>query len=361
MSADKVTSKFQRQYSGLNILTVFCALTVIFFHCALPYLYTYHKVPWPFISAKKSLILTYFAYLANVYCMKLFFMLAGYFASRTYQRHSLSYLVVSRAKKMLAPFLVFWLLPNLINFLILLGINVHDAKQVLSDLFFVDQYWFLYDLILMFIIVFGVLWVNKYLKIKVSYGVFCVVLLCAIFLSVILNVYLPVYYLIPNVTLNIKPLIFIIYFSFFLGGWGIYRYQDKFQSLFKKNNLILWLCVFSVIAIIFPLFYQPSHFVDSNFVKLGVGMLSWGINICLLMLSLLFQGKNSSVVSYLRASSYWMYLSQVPIVVIFQRLFEGVGWPPFVLWITILGCSFLVILLLFHFIVSRSRWFKWIR
>lgn len=344
-----------------------------------------------------SIIADNIVLLVHVYYMPLFFLIAGYFASQMYQKYQWQGLIRNRASRIGLPFLILML--------ILIPIHTEDLfyyiynhqlssggaipagphfatwiSSQISMLYHTGQlwqyydnnntYWFLYYLLLYYV---GILLLqllinglNKVLSAKVKQWINLIVtniyqnpLVIAMILFGILS-NSQTWYL--DISYKFYPPLHIIFFYavFFLMGWFMQR-QNSITICTRHCVIyfVLTMCVF------LPTYYiLRMHSVDYGNPHYGL----YGM-ICLLLyaliasylifsttgLTILYLNKDNRIIRYLADSSYWLYIGQIPIIVLAQIIFIHLSWPSLIQFICILLFSVFILLILYQYIV-RHTW-----
>ena len=112
--------------------------------------------------------------------------------------------------------------------------------------------------------------------------------------------------------------ILVFYAAFFAFGVLAYRYWTSTQLWIKRFTfvyLIIGVAAFINYAIHL---WGGEHLLDP---RLSYAIASWMLSVATIGLFLLFMNRQNSVIRYLSASSYWVYLIHLPIMFAVQRLF----------------------------------------
>ena len=98
---------------ALDLVRASALLLGIVFHAALPFIPDYEL--WLVMDSSRSWPVAWLAFWLHTFRMPTFFLLAGYFGHMMLARRGTKAFVKDRAKRILAPLLIFWL-PVLVLF-----------------------------------------------------------------------------------------------------------------------------------------------------------------------------------------------------------------------------------------------------
>lgn len=362
---------------GMDYLRVLAALLGIVLHSALPYADIHHNFPWPDLSQQHSMILDTLVGVIHMFRMPVFFLLAGFFAYVIWHKSKEFGFVLNRAKRILLPFLVCWLGPSIFYLAMSLVINLVAHHKISISQFFSHQqytygYWFLYYLLLMYTLTLIVLWCKKLItsKLKLSLGrffssskklnvgAFIILVVIALFLQVlsISAWYTPTPFRIET---NI-PILFS-YTLFYLVGWQLASNRevlDKIQH-YSRALLIAGLLVFFPVFCFLYINYFHSilikHVGVSLFYLSGwfttLGLVGWFVKSC---------HKKSKLINYLADASYWIYLVQIPIILMLQGMLQYADLSIYSKFLLVSGITFLICIAGYQLFVRKRKWMAYI-
>lgn len=380
-------------FDYLRVLAVFMGIimhSTMAFTTA-DFYFWYLKVNNPSVIADNIVLLV------HVYYMPLFFLIAGYFASQMYQKYQWLGLLRNRASRIGLPFLILMLILipihtqdvfyYIYNHQISSGVAIptgpHFANWFSSQIKLLYQsgqlwqyynnnntYWFLYYLLLYYV---GILLLqlmidglNKVLPVKVKQW------LNLIFTNIYQNplvIAMILFGLLSNsqtwyldISYKFFPPLHIIFFYavFFLMGWFMQRQNSL--TVCTKHCVIYFVITLCVLL--------PTYYILRTYsVDYGNSHYWLYKMICLLLYALIasylifsttgltmhYLNKDSRIIRYLADSSYWLYIAQIPIIVLAQIIFIHISWPIFIQFICILLFSVMALLILYKYLV-RHTW-----
>lgn len=276
----------------------------------------------------------------HVFRMPAFFLLAGFFAHLIYQRRGKKKFILNRLHKIAVPFLfcVLWVLPLYFlffvlvhffpaifpNFVINMVTALYDTSGgywgIINDL---RSTWFLYDL----------LWFYGFTLLMIQFKtqfrffekfLFSLAInrwryvLIALFCSVILCQQ-------PNlgftaIAENLAPSFGLLahYALWYCLGWCLWNHQDKFDLIFKHSFLKLGL---SVLLYVFFVFCYLHYTKNAGFFLRNVNLFVYQLSSSLAVFAFMgicwnYFKNHHKIFHYLSNASYWVYLVQVPIIIL---------------------------------------------
>jgi len=392
----------------MDALRASALLLGIVFHVALSFTpYRLEVTPWAVYDPSPSHVLGSVAYVSHMFRMEVFFLIAGFFAHMVYHRQGAKSFFAIRAKRILVPFLVGWVLfYPLIVFLWVWGSIASTAgglplkEQVLAAWqpsvnfvlspkrlflergFTLLHLWFLYYLFVLYIVT--ILLRKALLSIpgnsdtirraadrglKAAVSSWWIVPLVAIPIAAAIYIMKDWYGVVtPERRVFPQPLIptvssLLVYLIFFGAGWLLHRQTDLLGCISRrwKGNTAAGLVLGTILSIAFMGYL---HVDTVNELKSSVWFrwlycYLYGIVMLLLVLGVTgffvrYFEKPSKKWRYLADSSYWLYIIHFPIVVFFQvALYRWeVYWAFKFTLINVV--SFTVMLLSYHFLVRAT-------
>jgi ABC-type multidrug transport system ATPase subunit/peptidoglycan/LPS O-acetylase OafA/YrhL len=319
------------------------------------------------------------AFVSHIFRMSLFFFIAGFFGRLLYQKLGPSSFWANRSMRILIPLVVGWvLLSPLISFLWVTGITeafggkLPPIPALPEDFFPLGHLWFLYQLLLIYVVVVVVRGlvarldpaqklrglVDKAVSgaIRTMAGTFTLGLpVAAALMSLPFWIYwmgipTPDSSLIPQVPASVG------YGTAFAFGWLVNRSGDALAAITRRwfPNLVI-----AIIASGWML--QTMHAtpiampgLTKTIYALVFGVAVWGWVLGLTGAALRFLSNYSATRRYIADASYWIYLAHLPLVAALQIWVSH--WPLHwsVKFPLVLVASFAVLFLSYHYLVRPT-------
>jgi len=352
----------------IDYLRNFANLVRCLIHASVPYMMTYAPM-WP-VNDNGSWFFDFTIFELHLFVMELFFMISGFMFAMDINNKSTQKIIKNRFKRIVIPFL-FGLV--LIVPIILSMFTISDYSQVsllhidvlkqsyfngwklgFENFFPTAHLWFLYYLILFYVLT---IFLKKFLlKIKISSVVY---LFTGIFVSITCMFFMNRWIVDNPITLVPEIPSFIHYFCFFLIGFFVNNSEKLLSSLKKYANKILMIgIVFGVFSIIPQLWFTKTDLSYYTYIKSLAIILSCT---AIYFLTIGIWGyfskseiKDNKILRYLTDSSYWVYLSNMPLVVIFHILFIPLQIPIYVKFILSFTGALTLSFLTYEFLVRYT-------
>ncbi len=361
-----------KHYHGLDALRAFAAFLGFVLHSAMPYIDLGRISIWPVHSQSHSTILYYLVTWIHLFRMPVFFMLAGFFACLIYHNKQISSFISNRFKRIVIPFLVFWLVPSafsvvtivLSNLLSHSHFSIHPMYEKLRE---IGGLWFLYYLILMQLAHILVRFTVNSSSKKVQYWLAsCIanlrkVIMMLAFITIAIIALLFGHGLswlrYPPSVLALHFPLFFFYASFYLAGCMLAKNSDFFQLVTRYSWTFLLL---SMVAFGFLLMIMQPYFTIDGMLNLAtlciIYLVSWLTTLALFGLVVRYFQKKSRVITYLAESSYWLYLSQFSVILVMQIILVRTHLPLYSQFILICIGSMAVCLISYAVFIRRRPW-----
>ena len=331
----------------IDYLRNFANLVRCFIHASVPYMITDAPM-WP-VNEKGSWFFDFTIFELHLFVMELFFMISGFMFAMELNNKSTRKIIKNRFKRIVIPFIfgLVLVVPIVLSMftisnysgLTLLQIDVLKHSYFsgwslgFENFFPTAHLWFLYYLIIFYALT---IFLRKIL-LKIKF--FSIVYLFAgIFVSITCMFFMNRWIVDNPITLVPDPPSFIHYFCFFLIGFFVYKSEKLLLSLKTHANKILMIgIVFGVFSIIPQLWFTKTDLPYYIYIKSLAIILScsaiYFLTIGIWGYFSKLQIKDSKILRYLTDSSYWVYLSNMPFVVIFHILFIPLDIPIYVKFI----------------------------
>lgn len=368
----------------LDGVRAFALLLGIVFHASLSFMPIF--IGWAVMDISTSNVVAIFAIISHSFRMEIFFLIAGFFAYRSIEKHGVKRFVISKLIRVLLPFILGWIIlrPLLVSGWTMGAQSMQGDVDISAGLFsglthfnrhemlVGTHLWFLYYLLLFCccLVTWRVLLLgNKRLSMSViKAGDYLAVLLGRTSITswfMVLPVGLSLWFMngwnvdTPDKSLLPHMPVFLLYGSFFILGLLLAR---KDQALVKFSQLNWHKMVICLAAIAGTLSLssfeaQPAH-PDYLLFKGGY-MLSYALMMCaLVMLTLgVFRqviSQSNKVTRYIADASYWLYLIHLPVVVWLQIAVAELPWHWGIKLATVCGLTLAISLVLYDFFVRSS-------
>ncbi len=359
----------------------FALLLGVAFHAALSFMPGWPPGLWAMTDHSTSRFLSDAAYVAHIFRMSLFFLIAGYFARLLYQRRGARGFWANRAKRILVPLVAGWIvLFPLVTWIWLVGMRKvfggtlpeMPAMPAEPGAFPLTHLWFLYQLLLTYA---GFLAARALVvrldasgrlrglvdrTVTASLRAPLAVLALGLPVAIVLA-RLPVWFYwqgIPTPDRSLIPQLpaTVAFGTAFVVGWLVHRAPGALDALVARWRLHLavgaaatgW-CLHVVHGA--PL-AEPG--LTKTLTALAFGVAVWGWVLGLTGASLRFLSGHSPLRRYVADASYWIYLAHLPVVMALQ---VWVGhWPLHwsVKYAFVLAASLAVLFASYHFLVRPS-------
>ena len=352
----------------IDYLRNFANLVRCLIHASVPYMMTYAPM-WP-VNDKGSWFFDFTIFELHLFVMELFFMISGFMFAMEINNKSTQKIIKNRFKRIVIPFL-FGLV--LIVPIILSMFTISDYSQVsllhidvlkqsyfsgwklgFENFFPTAHLWFLYYLILFYTLT---IFLRKFLlKIKIFSVVY---LFTGIFVSITCMFFMSRWIVDNPITLMPEIPSFIHYFCFFLIGFFVNNSEKLLSSLKKYANKILMIgIVFGVFSIIPQLWFTKTDLSYYTYIKSLAIILSctaiYFLTIGIWGYFSKLEIKDNKILRYLTDSSYWVYLSNMPLVAIFHILFIPLQIPIYVKFILSFTGALTLSFLTYEFLVRYT-------
>ena len=304
--------------------------------------------------------------------MELFFFISGFFGNLMLEKNGDHYFIQNRIIKIFIPFVV---CEQLMLVLMPLSINQSILNNNINY-FRPFHLWFLYYLMLIYISIYLfkiigkiIFWKKLATKIDLIFNNIMDAKSHILILSLITFLPLSVMkFIIVDTPIGflIEYRLLIYYSVFFYFGWMTRRNLKVFDIIIKNSNIYFLIAMPNILFLIISLLNFNTNY-SSNVIKFVVHIItfrcSYAICTWCLMLGIIgfFQrhlDKENKLIQYLSASSYWIYIMHLPLVLLLQHnLFSNVAlgyFKPIIIFIISVA-----ILLISYQLIVRSTYLKY--
>jgi len=385
----------QDRVHSLDAVRAFALLLGVAFHACMSFVPGMLPGIWVTVDKTPSVALGQLFFIAHIFRMSLFFVMAGYFARLLYMRSGLRGFWVNRLKRIAVPMIVGWC----VIFPIFVVVETWGVREVFGGhmppaaarpkmppgFFPFMHFWFLYALLLLYPTVLGLrrafLWIDRggvlrALVDRVSTAIVAtpaaIILAPAILgAPLALTLYLREAWIywggIPaqDVTYIPQLTVMVGFGTAMIVGWLLHRRADLLQSLEQRwvghcvvaLGATLYCCSVAGTKMVFvpePMDAAKAFFALSYVVALW----SWVLGI--VGVSLRFLSGENRIIRYVADSSYWIYIVHLPVVATLDIVVRS--WP--VHWALkygfVVSVSFGVLFASYHYLVRPSFIGKWL-
>jgi peptidoglycan/LPS O-acetylase OafA/YrhL len=377
----------QERLHALDAVRAFALLAGIVLHATMSFF-----LPIPAHDVSQSATLGVLFFVIHTFRMTTFFVVAGLFARLLLERRGARGFIADRAKRILGPMLVGWvvLAPLTIGALIW-GVGrsadpaVRDAMTAAAanagpGAFPLVHLWFLYYLAIFYVLVLAVRGLvmkvdragrlgsalDKVVRVLLRSYVAPIVLAAPIFAVLGFDQRILLLGGIPTPDSSLIPqLPALVGFGTAFGlGWLVHRQLDVLGEWRKRwlGHLVVGIAL-SVVCLTVPgikngttaawLFDSAEWSRTAYAACYLVSIWYWGFGI--IGAALQFCASESPVRRYLADSSYWLYLAHLPIVFFLQAALALVPWHWTIKFPLILAIALTVLLASYHYLV-RPTW-----
>lgn len=311
-------------------------------------------LPFPAVDSSPSAALGGGFYVIHMFRMSLFFLIAGFFARMSLERYETRAFIKDRAKRILLPLIVGWVLlaPPILAIMIW-GMRRSFPEADLAagapvaagpDGLPLTHLWFLYYLLLFYALALVVRpWLARLagpadaiLKRVLQIGVAPLLLALPMALLLFLKADWLLWFGIPTPDFGLTPQLpaIVAYGVAFAFGWTLHRQQDLLLAIGRRwawhlvAAIALTVLCFKLIGIA-PQFDAPTEIAGGSPARAlyasAYSLAVWCWTLGLLGAALRFCQQPSAAVRYVADASYWMYLVHLPLVFALQVLV--MHWP----------------------------------
>jgi len=372
------TKRPNQRYHALDSMRAIMMLLGVVLHAAVAFSIT---GGWPFKQPELTQVFDPLLYFIHLFRMPAFFLLAGFFGALLLQRRSTRRFLANRTKRILLPFIVFWLImfPIFVYFINYAELRTQPdaAMQVvhimLANEFWVlahpGHFWFLEYLALLLAIVFGfqrwvVPLIAESFKDRFAYHfrrslkTGSLAFICALFTATTLG-FMPGADLATPEGFMPQASILSAYLVFFGFGWVLYAHRDllpQFEPTRWRFTALGLLCFAAGMTIVLMLRHaviEGSEFLYWSLTTLNA-LTMWYLIIGFLGWFLHAQKKESPLMRYLSDSSYWVYIVHPIPIMTLQLMLWDTSYPPVAKAGLVLLLSIPPLYLSYHFLVRPT-------
>lgn len=331
--------------------------------------------PWPIKDIHTSLFYDYLVLFIHTFRMPVFFVLAGFFAALLYRKKGTKYMLNNRIKRIFLPFIAAMILIAPLSKMM----AMHYARNMSwADIFLsvktftiyinlkTGHLWFLYYLSMIyglfhllkltklpfFISLYNQLQKSIFIEGKNAYKT--ILLFSAISFCFIL----PQQKGLIDSALGFIPDLFILgtYMVYFVFGYILYAQNQQLNSIFSQWKIHLALGLMGSILYFYTFLYtiQNETFISMGIATLLCTLLSWLMIFGLLGFFLNQLHQESKTLSLLAKSSYWVYLTHLPLTILFGGILLDDSSPHYLKCILVCGISYILLMIAYKLLVERS-------
>jgi ABC-type multidrug transport system ATPase subunit/peptidoglycan/LPS O-acetylase OafA/YrhL len=368
----------ENRLHALDAVRGFALLLGVAFHAALSFV---GGPPGTWFAADNSsnAVLGDVAFVTHIFRMSLFFFIAGYFGRLLYQKLGAPSFWANRLKRILIPLVAGWvILSPIISYLWVKGITkafggaLPPMPAMPADFFPLGHLWFLYQLLLIYVVVITVRGLVARLdpaqklrglvdkavsgSIRSMAGTFTLGLPVA---AVLMSLPFWIYWMgipTPDMTLIPQAPASVGFGTAFVFGWLVHRSKDALAAIAQRWISNLGIAIVATGWLLHSMHLEPmaQPGLTKTVYALVFGVAVWGWVLGLTGAALRFLSNYSATRRYLADASYWIYLAHLPLVAALQMWVSD--WPlhwsvkyPF-----ILIASFAVLFASYHYLVRPT-------
>lgn len=338
-------------------------------HASIPYMVSETPI-WP-VNDRGSWFFDVLVFESHLFVMELFFMISGFMFAIQLKGAPLQFIITNRLKKIALPF-VFGLVLLVPVVLSLFSLSQHtgftffqmdiilqsyiNAWQLgLEKLFPTAHLWYLYYLIIFYIIT--VLFRNLF-AIKRTLRL-SKILLLGISISSICMFFMDRWIVDNPLTLTPELPSLLHFYFFFALGLIVFSSYELLDELKKKYKYYLGVGIFLALGSVIPQFWFDRTDLEYYLLIKAFAIILSCSSIHILVVGIWgafssFSIQDSKPLRYLTDSSYWVYLSNMPIVAIFQIVLIPVDIPVFFKFVIALFGALAINLISYEFFVRYT-------
>lgn len=334
----------------LDAVRAFALLLGVIFHASLSFSPMF--LGWAVMDINTSNWVLMFLLISHSFRMELFFLLAGFFTHMVWLKKGAKHLLKTRFTRIVLPFVIGWfvLYPLIVaswtigaqsmqgEANILHGITTSYSLAIVNphNIFTGTHLWFLYYLLIItacMLLIVHLVKLSKACQRNMAntskillawcthshFGLFFLACLTAVIMWFMDDWNVET----PDKTLTLNTPVFLLYFGCFALGWGLFHQQQAFDSLQSITKSKIFFCLIAIVGCVIMSGYQmQAAHPDYIYIKAGYllcyGMMMWTLVSLSLGLGNRFLSKENNIIRYLADSSYWLYLTHLPIVLALQ-------------------------------------------
>ena len=358
-----------RRYHALDALRAAMMLLGIVLHAMASYTSYPLGDAWPYRDPQTSYHFNLPLFVIHIFRMPAFFAMAGFFAALLYHRGGLRRLLVNRARRVLLPFLIFWIaLAPLVagGFLFAIhegtGAPVRDiiAQHSKTTPVTTMHLWFLYFLLIFYAASAVVIVASRGRSLRPD---LCAALTASrwsapIWIGISLLTLLPM--TVPGIegsTLLLPPVrTLLAYGVFFVFGWLLFVARERLEVLAGRIGWHLALGLLGVAGYIYIEVGNPLEDPHASHAAACAAMAAsmWGFVLGLIGLFLRLVSRELPVVRYLSNAAYWTYLVHLPIVIVVVGALARVPLHAFAKFVVVVTVTTAACLGSYHALVRRT-------
>lgn len=369
---------------GLDAVRGYALMLGVVFHATMSFLPG--PQVWVLKDSDSSAVLSVLFFVAHIFRMTTFFLIAGFFAHMSFHKKGVGGFVRDRAVRIALPLVIFW--PFVIT---LIGIGAGYAIYVATGVFPtrpppssppppfffpLTHLWFLYVLIWLYaaaLIVRGIVAkldaggrfrasvdrvVSGLLKSPAAPVVLALPVAAVLYLTpdwlAFFGVPTPDMSLIPNPAAAVE---FGVAFGL---GWLLHRQTGLLGQMQARWPLNLAVAVALTAALVVqmggttPLTTPDERGLIKLFHAGAYALAIWTWSFAVIGMALRFLSDHSATRRYIADSSYWIYIVHLPLVIFLQASVSRLDWPALVKFGVVLGVGFALMFASYELLVRHT-------
>lgn len=325
---------------------------------------------WP-VDDQGSWFFDFAIFEGHLFVMELFFMISGFMFAMELKRNTLRKIIKNRFRRIVIPFLLglIILVPIVLSLFSLskhvgfsfLHLDILQQSYVNGWVLGLDQFfptahlWFLYYLIIFYTITL----LMKKVIFRIKVNSILKLVFTGIFISSICMFHMNRWIVENPLTLIPEITSLIHYYSFFLIGCVFYNVPTLVGVINKNAHYLLSIGLLLAFSAIVPqLWFERTNLDYYSLLKIVAIVLSCSA-IYLLVLGLWgycsrFKLKDTKLLRYVTDSSYWVYLSNMPIVVVLQIIIIPLAIPIFLKFLIVFIGAFAISMMTYEYFVRYT-------
>jgi len=352
-------------FNGIDGFRATLMLLGILLHSALNYTIALPHLTWETMSHNRSEAFDVIVFAIHAFRMPAFYLIAGFFACFSVQRHGVGAFVRRRLWRIGLPFFVFSIFPALLELSVCLFSHQPTAWRVFWHSVSTTQvYWFLYYLLIFYAIALVLMGLQRGLPkpmvqawhglTKKAFttlpGLFVVMLLCGLILFCSGHWSEPITEsLVPNLTKLVS------YGFFFLSGWVIWKNQQVIKQFQTWAFALLTVALIALCAYL----QMVLHIHDNEGMRFVAtclyAVVGWTMTLGLFGIFTILIRFPSRVWRYLADASYWCFLIQFPLIIYLQVIMSPVTLSPWAQCGLVFAITLGVCLLSYQLMIRHTR------
>lgn len=360
-----------RNYS-LDALRAIMMLLGIVVHAGITYT-SLDVFPVPIKDKDTSLVYDFLIFFIHAFRMPIFFVLSGFFLALLYAKKGLKKTLTNRIYRIVFPFIAAMLLiAPIVKMLVMHYARGKEWADILDSVKTLKIYihlnmghlWFLYYLIMIYAICHLIKWIKpkpvmylynaikKRISINAQQYDYETITIFTIFSACFI---IPQHRGFIDTSMSFVPDVWILctYTVYFVFGYMLFSFRDNLTTIFSNWKIHLALA-FPFSFLYFFSFLYLSGYSQFGILSVECALLSWLMIFGLMGLFLHKLNHPSTTLSLIGKSSYWIYLTHLPLTILLGGILVAYPIPHFIKFALTVIVTYFVLISTYRLFVAHS-------